>query len=113
MRFIEVFNSQGVFPVRSLSIYCECSNKALLKKIGAIKWRALIFKGDGSNPENQSGLCRDRTYDPVIKSRIATFNFVKALLHSLSEPANAFSASHRALPTCPSDVIITYKDDSY
>jgi hypothetical protein len=35
----------------------------------------------------------------VIKSRIATFNFVKALLHSLSEPANAFSASHRALPT--------------
>jgi hypothetical protein len=40
------------------------------------------------------GLCRDRTYDPVIKSRVATFNCVEALLHSLSEPANAFSASH-------------------
>ena len=48
---------------------------------------------------NEGGLCRDRTYDPVIKSRIAIFNFVKAFLHSLSEPANAFSASHRALPT--------------
>jgi hypothetical protein len=37
--------------------------------------------------------------DPVIKSRVATFNFVKVLLHSLPEPANAFSVGHRALPT--------------
>ena len=39
-------------------------------------------------------MCRDRTYDPVIKSRIGIFGYAKAFLHILPEPAYATSVSH-------------------